>query len=1028
MEVVIPPRDHGGQTYKYEWDEQGEVTNIQSPEDAHLPYRPATWQPRRGALRGYGGMYGDNDDTDDEEGTERATLRRSLIPDYVINYLRGETPETVAQRKIERQNQQQQQGLDEETASAQQGEIEARLRGGGSRNSQVDGQPMPSPGYRRSDEPILRNNYSEKRRSYGTNGARRRQTRRGIVAHGWRAGVALHGFLAVIVFVVGLVSLIVALVVQKRDSTGNKSMQMVTIFSAGSNTGNAVCSAAYPVAWILRAVLSLFTVALLAGAQYVFQVLSSPTRAELDAAHASRKWLDIGVPSMRNLMFLLRYRKSAADGGGGGARFRSVLALVVIAVAITSAVLYGSLVNVALITPLATASSATPAYNVLLVTPAFLQGAPFSNSSSNNAGGLDRVTILQLQQLAANSKQQTLTNLTAAECLQAQSSASTSSELQGELELFQTNEESSNSNGISSSSFSAVLIVLTDAAVTTLQATNSSVVQTAPAGSELLAAASQNIDSDSTGSINSVFEITTDDSDNGRSTFVINESDVAFCYVQETANATTTDDADGVAASTCNVTVNTMLLSTIVGLNVVTILCFGFVLLPSKAHRHFRHAPLITLGDAVASFLRDPDPTTRGACLLSKTDVVQHGVWKSMVGMPRLPAFGTGDARQSTQSDRSGQSAQRPENIIQPMFLQAAPDDEVQVAGRSSVDGSSNYYWSHSVSLSRWFAGALVWWLLVGLALAALVVIVTSSSGLGTFGQIAPLKDVVYGSFSSSSTSPTPWISTAILASLPQIGVALLYLLSDAHLSAYFLSHESSLFVATHQHHRNEQLQQHCRRPLRVSYRPRGHQTTSLYLSLPQLWNWTLLVLFSGIVFSLGQSVVVEGVQATKGSATQPQLVLLGFSGVGLVVFLVLLLAMALLVLVLSVRRTPPPNASLGRNPLTLPGGSCSAVISARCHPMPEEMAAEMTGANLNGSNGGPLPLWLRPLAWGPVPSYRHPYQGYNRRRGLTRDGTLAGEMNGDGDCEEDNIDSIVGHCTYSSGPLVPLDVARSYA
>lgn len=40
-----------------------------------------------------------------------------------------------------------------------------------------------------------------------------------------------------------------------------------------------------------------------------------------------------------------------------------------------------------------------------------------------------------------------------------------------------------------------------------------------------------------------------------------------------------------------------------------------------------RPAPLLTLGDAVASFMEQPDPTTAGQCWMSRTDVL-HGRWK----------------------------------------------------------------------------------------------------------------------------------------------------------------------------------------------------------------------------------------------------------------------------------------------------------------------------------------------------------------------------------------------------------------
>jgi hypothetical protein len=52
--------------------------------------------------------------------------------------------------------------------------------------------------------------------------------------------------------------------------------------------------------------LGLNTVAtiLLASSNYCMQLLSAPSRAEIDKAHAKQKWLDIGIPSVRNLRHL----------------------------------------------------------------------------------------------------------------------------------------------------------------------------------------------------------------------------------------------------------------------------------------------------------------------------------------------------------------------------------------------------------------------------------------------------------------------------------------------------------------------------------------------------------------------------------------------------------------------------------------------------------------------------------------------------------------------------------------------------
>ena len=46
----------------------------------------------------------------------------------------------------------------------------------------------------------------------------------------------------------------------------------------------------------------------LSGSNYTQQCLAAPTRGEIDAAHAKRQWMDIGVPSVRNLLRIKRER------------------------------------------------------------------------------------------------------------------------------------------------------------------------------------------------------------------------------------------------------------------------------------------------------------------------------------------------------------------------------------------------------------------------------------------------------------------------------------------------------------------------------------------------------------------------------------------------------------------------------------------------------------------------------------------------------------------------------------------------
>ena len=59
--------------------------------------------------------------------------------------------------------------------------------------------------------------------------------------------------------------------------------------------------------WIHLAINILSTV-LLSASNYCMQILTAPTRAEVDRAHASGRWLDIGTPSVRNLRWISRRR------------------------------------------------------------------------------------------------------------------------------------------------------------------------------------------------------------------------------------------------------------------------------------------------------------------------------------------------------------------------------------------------------------------------------------------------------------------------------------------------------------------------------------------------------------------------------------------------------------------------------------------------------------------------------------------------------------------------------------------------
>ena len=69
------------------------------------------------------------------------------------------------------------------------------------------------------------------------------------------------------------------------------------------------CDKAKKVSLWLHFVINALSTTLLAASNYCMQCLSAPTREEVDKAHRKGKFLDIGVPSVRNLFHISRLRR-----------------------------------------------------------------------------------------------------------------------------------------------------------------------------------------------------------------------------------------------------------------------------------------------------------------------------------------------------------------------------------------------------------------------------------------------------------------------------------------------------------------------------------------------------------------------------------------------------------------------------------------------------------------------------------------------------------------------------------------------
>ncbi|EAQ92466.1 hypothetical protein CHGG_00701 [Chaetomium globosum CBS 148.51] len=676
METVIPPRDHGPSTYRYTWDENGEVTQVASPivsifpphqphhhhhqqqqqQQQHQQPPPPPPQPRQRCMTSPAARLPHNTMASSwwsRNGGVHCIGRRWRI------FLRGFSL--------------------------------VRGGGGGGGGFEVGSGPRPRSGSgdglgwvgaelgrvdSREGVPV---GVGEEQRFFlgegvrgvgekgdvgggGVGGGDGRGGWRAWRGGGWRAGVAMIVLATLVILITGFVCLVVAI-------------SGVNAGAGGSAVFEGSCGSAAAVDWGLHAVVNVFVVVLVGGANYAFQVLSSPTREEVEAVHQRGGWVGYWDPVVAESSAYRGWprvasRCASSDGG-----------------------LY--------------ANNTAPDYKAAIVSEALLRGAAFSSDISNDSTGFSRPDLLAIQQQAVRGE---LIRLPTPTCIDQFSGA------------FETE-------------YSAVLLVSN---LDTLSLTQKS------------------------GGI-----VT-----NPISGLAPERSSILYCLAQPAP------------APTCEVNLNAPLLGTVALLNSIALVATAALLF--KRPSSFR--PLATLGDAIASFLEDPDPTTQGACLLSKTDI-WRGRWPLEAAKYWVP---------------------------------------------------QTHYWFRSVSLPRWMGAFLLWVICTSLTAAG----IGYSTSLSPSNQLTP-----FGTTSAhallSLPPATPAAAAAVLASLPQLLLAFLYLTTNALLTTYHLSHESSLFATG------------PARPLRVSAssaRAVGAQSTSLHLTLPRALSGLLMAFFAGLAFVLRQS------------------------------------------------------------------------------------------------------------------------------------------------------------------------------
>lgn len=390
----------------------------------------------------------------------------------------------------------------------------------------------------------------------------------------WRVTVSSGALAGVLILLVNVITLAV---MYGRFQVADHAIT----FFAGS------CRTASSVTVVSHLIINILSTILLAASNFSMQCLSSPTREEVDAAHSKKRWLNIGTPTLRNLYFVSKKK-----------------ALLWMILGVSSFPLHMFWNSTVFQTRM------TNNYLAITVTEDFLHGGKWelpsvaSDLDYNEVTikGAERVpryhSIVQgLQQKATgigpNNSSSGLEYLTVEQCLKAYGQDQVSNRQHVLLVV-------DNNATVSTTAYSSLLAIYYNT-YTVAANTHSLFLWMCPklttkelinggewtCPSELLKSSTNNWIPGSTGA-------------NGAILGSQYDAPVRYCYSQPVPEK-------------CKANLVPAFLIVVIICNVIKLVCFMCALYMTKQCQ-----PLCTTGDAIQSFIQQPDQYTQGRCLVSK--------------------------------------------------------------------------------------------------------------------------------------------------------------------------------------------------------------------------------------------------------------------------------------------------------------------------------------------------------------------------------------------------------------------------
>ncbi|KAH0842981.1 hypothetical protein FOPE_07835 [Fonsecaea pedrosoi] len=648
-----------------------------------------------------------------------------------------------------------------------------------------------------------------------TSTARSQRKRRG-----WRTSSRIALGCAVLVLVTN-VCLTIGVVTGGMDMMGG-----IYMVYAGSCTKTEMKDT-----WIHLA-LNIVATVLLASSNYCMQLVSSPTRSELDKAHAKQRWLDVGIPSIRNL---------------GSLRKKKVILWWLLGISsIPLHLVYNSIFYSAL---------ATNNYSVLYASESFAQGASYDKTQFPDS---EECNVTDIQAHAAKD----FVRLNNEDCIHAYARDFV--------------EDRRN-----------VIVV----------------VKNPPANEGSLFKIADNEFPKVITSKYNAFAWICDDPDVVNQTHACCENQWGFVPCSK-ITPKLVDIADQWSTggfevdhclsepveSQCHLHFSLILMSVVLAFNILKVVGIAYVTF------WLGEAPLVTVGDALQSFLCNPDSTTEGMCLASHSSIVAS----SKLGYKSMPM------RYDPQQHRFFEAATWKQwAFLLGLFTFVGAGTAVCLAlGIENLKGDRTIQNAWSIGLNTVKPQNLIMgWNLPG-----------------------------YGNTSIA-------IST-LIANAPQALFSFLYVCYNSLFTVMFLSRELMRFSVT---------AGRGRKYLRVS-EAKGEQKSTYFLNLPFKYGIPLLVGSGLMHWLVSQSVFLANIAIIPRDGTVPmqdEITTVAYSPIGMLFLLFLGFVLLVFLIATSFRKLPFGMPIIGSN---------SMAISAACHLPPGIDQSEREEIVLRPLNWGAVP------------------------------------------------------------------------